>query len=101
MTRKSTTVVSTKISPEQHESMGIRIKSLYESGLIRNCTMSSYLKGLIESDLCNFRKSKYQNYLKIIDSIGTIDSLPQVKYDNTQGTIYDDDFWEYLLLYSY
>jgi hypothetical protein len=98
MTHKSI-VVSTKISPEQHESSGIRIKSLYESGLIKNCTMSSYLKGLIESDLFIFRKSQYQNHLKIIDSISSI-SLPQVKYDNTQVTIYDDDFWEYFLLYQ-
>jgi hypothetical protein len=98
MTRKSTIVVSTKISPEQYESIGLRLNSLYESGLIRNCTMSSYLKGLIESDLCIFRKSQYQNHLKIIDSISSI-SLPQVKYDNTHVTINGDDFWDYLLLY--
>lgn len=89
MSHKSTNVVSTKISQEQYESLRIRIKSLYESRLIQNCTISSYLKGLIERDLY-VPKTQYEKLLKLIDSPSSC--FPQVESDISPVTIYGVDF---------
>ena len=89
MPHKSTNVVSTKISPEQYESLRIRIKSLYESRLIRNPTISSYLKGLIERDLY-VPKTQYEKLLKLIDNPPSC--FPQVESDISPVTIYGLDF---------
>ena len=89
MSHKSTNVVSTKISQEQYESLRIRIKSLYESRLIQNCTISSYLKGLIERD-SYVPKTQYEKLLKLIDSPSSC--FPQVESDISPVTIYGVDF---------
>ena len=89
MPHKSKYVVSTKISPEQYESIRIRIKSLYESRLIGNCTISSYLKGLIERDLY-VPKTQYEKLLKLIDNPSSC--FPRVESDISPVTIYGVDF---------
>jgi hypothetical protein len=90
MPRKSTIVVSTKITLDQYEHLQIRIKSLFKSRLIRNCTTSSYIKGLIERDLDYSPKTQYQKLLRLIDSPSPMSSFPLVKSDNPVTIIGDD-----------
>ena len=89
MARKMTIVVSTKISPEQYTSIGFRLESLHKSGLIRNPTLSSYLKRLIERDLY-MPKTQYEKLLWLIDNPSSC--LPPVESDNSPVTTYGVDF---------
>ena len=89
MPRKSTIVVSTKISPEQYENLRIRIESLYKAQLIANCTISSYIKALIDRDLY-VPETQYEKLLELIDCPSSC--FPRVESDVSPVTIYGIDF---------
>jgi hypothetical protein len=76
MAPKSTIVVSTKIPRREYEYLLARVKYLYKSNSIKNCTKASYMKYLIDNDLGDDRDRQYQNLMNMLDSPNLMRGLP-------------------------
>jgi hypothetical protein len=81
MPSKSTKVVSTKISKAEYEFLLARTKALYKLKLIKNCTVSCHLKGLIDRDLANSRNLQDQN-LRLADCPNVTSGLSGIQSRN-------------------
>ena len=78
MVRKSTIVISAKIPTNEYENLLPRVKNLYDSRSIMNCTVSSYIIFLVMKDLRGYGSNQFQNLLKILDS-NIMSGLPRIK----------------------
>ena len=79
MARKSTIVVSTKIPRGEYEYLLDRVKYLHKSNSIKNCTMASYMKYLINKDMDFDRNRQYQDLIKLLDSGSLMRGLPGIQ----------------------